>query len=110
MATSDPVHSPEGKRLRELEIDTFMEFLSSSMACSYNKVYMFQLSFLAIFHNCHHSSSCYLTAGEISLYENLTLCLWPAAITLNYSINDVRNDVQQIIIIMILYEKSHWTH
>ena len=45
-----------------------------------------------------------MLAGEIKLYENLTLLLRPAATTLNYSIKDIWNDVQQIIIV-ISYEK-----
>ena len=35
----------------------------------------------------------------VKLYENFTYVrMWPAAIALNYSVKDIRNDVRQIII------------
>ena len=55
-------------------------------------------------HNCRHSSSPH---QSIMLYENLTYTP-PAAIALNYSVKNIRNDVRQKIIIIIFDEKSQF--
>ena len=54
------------------------------------------LLFLAIFHNCHHSSSPQLALSCMKIL--LTLRMWPAAIALNHSIKNIRNNVRQIIL------------
>ena len=52
------------------------------------------MSFLAVFHNCRHSSSRYLAVRETKLYENLS---YVPHVALNYSIKNIRNDLCQII-------------
>ena len=43
----------------------------------------------------------------VKLYGNLTYVrMWPVAIALNYSVKDIRHDVQQIIYTYIYHEKS----
>jgi len=81
-----------------------------------------QLAFLIGAHNPPVFSGCHsqdLSTGAsnpsmprlswlVKLYENLTyVCMRPTAIALNYSIKDIRNDVRQIIIIIIyIYMKN----
>ena len=55
-----------------------------------------RLSFLVT----HYSRSCLLAVKETKLYENLTIRMWPATITLNYSVENIRNDVYQKIIVV----------
>ena len=58
-----------------------------------------------------HLGASYPTMPKLSLllklYENLTCArMRPAAISLNYSIKDIRHDARQIIYIIIYHEKS----
>ena len=75
----------------------------------HTKVHILRLSFLAVFHNCCHSSSrcSWLSEKPSSTKILLTFHTWPAAIALNYSVKNIRNDVHQLIYIYI-YEKSQF--
>ena len=67
-----------------------------------------RLQSLAIFHKRHLSQS-HLGASWLLSCTKILLkvCTRPAAIALNYSVKDIRNDVRQIIII-IFDEKSRF--
>ena len=66
-----------------------------------------RLQFLAAFHKCHQS---HLGASWLPSCTKILLKVRtrPAAIALNYSVKNIRNDVQQIIIIIIFDEKSRF--
>ena len=71
--TPSPVNLPVSKYYAQLP----SPIVAAETVTFSTKVRTFWLSFLAVFDNCHHSSS--------------------AAITLKYGVKNIRNDVSQII-------------
>ena len=70
------------------------------------KVRTVRLSFLATRYNFQASS--WLSKKPSCMKILLNVRMRPAAIALNYSVENIRNDVRQKIIIIIIYEKSQF--